>query len=338
MYKRNIPTFALQYTGDAAMTRTTPQAGDYNELSVVTEEFLDSTFRSVFEDLLVRHDVTRVFLLLGDDEPFTVDFKVSLDFLLPSEVPTVGFLIDRIREAFERDSSSASYLFDLNAMSETNPFSGTTSFSLIDRSAAAAADVNNEPGQSPKDVTTETTTKNYIMISLMVVIGFFVLAAAAFLWVRSRRDKHRTTEAQIDIGSGIHQRSSNDEYNADAETMRYLNTIRKRYRDEEDVRTAFDDVTLPERDRRESPSVPNGSTSQGGDVINYDERGALSMDQHTPGLSNIDTTLLESDLARSRSMESVSNVGDDNEAKDFDYLGLELSNTSFEEEDLRSLN
>ncbi len=333
MYKRDIPTFTLSYSIDGAMGRTTPQAGDYNELSVVSEEFLDSTFRSVFEDLEVTHDVTRVYVVLDNNDPFTVDFKVSLDFIIPSEVPTVGFLIDRIRESFEREASVAAYLFDLNAMSETNPFSATTSFSLVDRAVAAGMKDGGET--VAEDPTTESSEKSYIMITFLVLIGVSILLGVAFLLIRRSR---ASTNNQMDNAAGL----DGDEYNADEETMRYLNTIRKRYRDEEDheesVRSAFADVALPERDTGGVALAPNDASFHH-DVENYDD------EQDPPGtygdpavIPTVDTTLLNSDLARSQSMDSESNVVNEYKAKDFDYLRMELTTASFEEEDLRSIN
>lgn len=335
----------MQYTIDGATAKTNPQEGDYNELSVVSEEFLDSIFRSVFEDLQVRHDVTRVFLKLDENEPFTVDFEVSLDFIIPSDIPTVGFLIDRIREAFERDASSASYLFDLNEMSETNPFAAATSFNLVEHSAAPAAGVNSEQGE-PQDgdsSASEDSTTKYVMIALIVVIGFLVLSALAFLWLRDHRSKSLSEEDKNGIGAVSRRNSSRDEYNADEDTIRYLNTIRKRYRDEEEdqdkvARSAFEDVTLLEGDTRESNLVGKDSTSQE-EVVEKDEGHNLSsVYQDAAEVANIDARLLDTDLGSSRRTESVSLVGAKNKANEFDYLGLELTNASFEEEDLRSIH
>jgi hypothetical protein len=343
VYKRDVPTFTVHYTVDAAMTKTTPLSGDYNELSVVSEEFLDSIFRSVFEDMPVRHDATRVFGMLNGQGPFTVDFEVSLDFIVPSEVPTVGFLIDRIREAFEREASSESYLFDLHAMSETNPFSGTISFSLVDRAEPPAAEVNNEPGTPPEDTTTETTEKDIAMVIFLAGIGFFVLAAVAFLWVRSCRVKQLCVDDQIDAGSESLRRSTGEENDVDDETLRYLNTIRNRYRDEEDhhnvVRSAFDDVTLaPEKNESIGTFVEKDSTSQRREgTKNYDDDhdALLCVHENFVDTQEIsDTRLFDTDLALRQNTENVC----ENRSRDFNYLGLEINNASFEEEDLRSIN
>jgi hypothetical protein len=334
VYKRDIPMFTVQFTIDGAMSRSTPVDGDYNELSVVSEEFLDSIFRSVFEDLEVTHDATRVFVMLGNDEPFTVDFEVSLDFIIPSEVPTEGFLIDRIRESLERDASAASYLFDLNAMSETNPFSATTSFRLVER--AVASDLNDGKGGSQANDTTGESSKNTVLIAVMAVIGNLVLLGVLILWIR--RAPNLKTSNERDNGA----ESSRDEYNADEETLRYLNTIRKRYRDEEDhensVRSAFDDVTLPERETGRITMTPRDDSVHHG-VVGFDDGyNPSDPNEHVPTLPKVDTTLRESDFSRSQIMDNSSDAVNENMTKDIDYLGMELTTASFEDEDLRSIN
>lgn len=332
MYKRDVPPFTLEYTIDGKMGRSTPTEGDYNELSVVSEEFLDSVFRAVFEDLEVTHDATRVFVLLGNDEPFTVDFKARLDFVIPGEVPTVGFLIDRIRESFERDASSASYLFDLNAMSETNPFSSTTSFRLVDRAIPSSLN-DGEGGTSSKDSTTESSKKKYVLITVCASIGFLILLGILFLW--RRQTPKLSTINEMDNGAV----SSRDEYDADEETMRYLNTIRKRYQDEEDhensMRSAFDDVILPETETGTIALTPLDASFR----HDVDDRNNPSDTyEHFTSLQNVNTTLHGADLAQINSVDNESNFVDQYKAKDFDYLGMELTNASFEDEDLRSIN
>ena len=85
---------------------------DYNELSEVSEEYLDSFFRSVFKDLQVRHDGTILFVSVNEDDPFTVDFVLTLAFIIPGEVPTVNYLIDGLQDGLESDTSMAFFVSD----------------------------------------------------------------------------------------------------------------------------------------------------------------------------------------------------------------------------------
>jgi len=62
---------------------------DYNELSDVSEEYLDSFFTSVFEDVQVRHAGTALFIEASENDPYTVDFRVTMEFVIPGEVPTI---------------------------------------------------------------------------------------------------------------------------------------------------------------------------------------------------------------------------------------------------------
>ena len=87
MYRREVPSISIQFTVEDSSK--SPIMADYNELSEVSEEYLDNFFRSVFEDVQVRHDGTVLFLMVDEDDPFTLDFKMTLEFIIPGEVPTI---------------------------------------------------------------------------------------------------------------------------------------------------------------------------------------------------------------------------------------------------------
>lgn len=89
IYRREIPSFSVRFNIEDSSTSSPPNLADYNELSEVSEEYFDSFFRSVFEDVKVRHDGTVLFLMVSEDDPFTVDFKMTLEFIIPGEVPTI---------------------------------------------------------------------------------------------------------------------------------------------------------------------------------------------------------------------------------------------------------
>lgn len=250
-FRRNVPDFAISYVIVGSRKAEVPQEADYNELSVVSEEFFDRMFVSVFEDLAVGHFGTAVYALINEDTPFLVSFRVTLDFAIPGEVPTVQFLIDRVREAFERESSRTTYLFDLNTMSETNPFSATTSFSLIAGSENSSDGVVGGPGSNkPPDVSSDdgVMTKKHVMITFLSGIGFLIVVSAGFLWVRGnkkpefRPQRHSESTSTLSFYNGklgidsrgdeTERSAESTEYGADDETVQYLNSLRERYKDE----------------------------------------------------------------------------------------------------------
>ncbi len=86
-YRRDIPTFSIQFIVEDSSNP--PNLADYNELTDVSEEYLDNFFRTVFEDVKVVHDETALFLLPKENDPYTVEFKLTLEFVIPGEVPTI---------------------------------------------------------------------------------------------------------------------------------------------------------------------------------------------------------------------------------------------------------
>lgn len=87
-YRRELPSFSIRFNVDESLVSNPPGLADFNELTDVSEEYLDNFFASVFEDLAVHHYGTYLFLMPLEGDPYTVDFKLSLDFEIPGEVPT----------------------------------------------------------------------------------------------------------------------------------------------------------------------------------------------------------------------------------------------------------
>jgi hypothetical protein len=241
VYRRQVPKFSIHFTIDDPSSGNPPNLADYNELSEVSEEYLDNFFRSVFEDIQVRHDGTILFVSVNDDNPFTVDFVVTLEFIIPGEVPTVNFLIDRLQEGLERDTSMAFFISDLSTMSETNPFSKTVSIEVVSRPPLSAAEMNGG-GNSP--LGNMSTQNKHIMISFLAGIGSVILVVAGFMWVRKTRfNKSHTSDS--DQTFALFDKSntkgtpggvgSSGVYGADEETISYLNSIRKRYKDRDET-------------------------------------------------------------------------------------------------------
>lgn len=355
------------------MSRSTPDMGDYNELSVTTEYFFDSFFRSVFEDLPVSHDSTIVHVMLEDnDDPFMVDVLIGLDFVVPGEVPTVPFLLDWVEEAFERDASMNSYLWDLHSMSDTNPFSATKSVVIVRNIPQDAVGFSDGPGGPWTSDTYDDTDddKKTVLISLISGLGVLILLLVGLLWVRQRRYGRRVVanedELILDSGgsksknlksltvkSSSTQRFSKEEDDA----VEYLSSIRERYKDEEDeqtVKTAFDDVDIPEeRHLNHVPRQLSLDEDSSFDDTSVQQKPTIAKfqpyrdhqeeeDDRLRRSESSQSNWLEVDLAQSQSKD------DDEEGKEemskapptttmskLDYLSMELNNASTEEEDLR---
>lgn len=236
VYRREIPSFTLKFTVEDPSPENPPNLADYNELSDVSEEYLDGFFQSVFEDLKVMHDGTVVFLMVNEEDPYTVEYQVTLEFQIPGEVPTINFLINSLQDALEKDTSQAFFISDLSSMSETNPFSKTVSIKVVSRPPVAAAEMG--PGGGKKPGIMEHVGKNTLLISLLAGMGCVVLVGAAIVWRRKRAKGDAASDSNQTFslfdkskkGASIDSKTSGT-YGADEETMNYLSSIRKRYRD-----------------------------------------------------------------------------------------------------------
>ncbi|KAL3911097.1 MAG: hypothetical protein SGILL_007416, partial [Bacillariaceae sp.] len=269
-FRRDIPDFAISYVIPSTRSSEIPGDGDYNELSVVSEEFLDRSFKSVFEDMAVGHFGTAAYAMVNTGTPFTVDFRVTLEFGVPGEVPTVQFLFFFLAEAVERNVSSQQYLFDLNAMSTTNPFSAATSFTLIAKTnsdqGTVAGGLTGGPGSNRPPMVSNDKDKKlsamHMIIIILSVVMFLTLCLLGYLWYTGRNsgrkfapynpEQDNNMDLPIFKGKlGIASRSENgdtesehsDPYGADDETVAYLKALRQRYRDE--VSVSSDDQTVP---------------------------------------------------------------------------------------------
>jgi len=235
IYKREIPSVTIQFTSSSS---DTPNLADYNELSDVCEEYLDKFFRSVFEDVQVVHDGTVLFVMVSEDDPYTVDFRITLEFIIPGEVPTINFLIDKLQDGLERDTSKAFFISDLSMMSETNPFSTTDNYRVVSRPPVSVAEMNRGQGNSPVAII-ENVKKSHVVRYLLVSMGCVAIVGASLMWKKNRSDQSdasnpkqmfslfdRRNKEETTTGS-----TASGIYGADEETMNYLNSIRQRYRD-----------------------------------------------------------------------------------------------------------
>lgn len=230
VYRRDIPSFSVRFNIEDSSTL--PNLADFNELSQVSEEYLDKFFGSVFEDLKVMHDDTSLYLMASEGDSFVVEFKLSLAFVIPGEVPTINFLIDHLRDAFEKETSAAFYLADLTEMSETNPFSKTVSYEVLSYPPVSAAEMDRTTGGPSQIGGIEILGSNYMLVSLLAGAGFVVLIGTGMMWKKqkSKRAISDSNEA-FSLFDKSNKKGSSGVYGADDDTMNYLNSIRKRYKD-----------------------------------------------------------------------------------------------------------
>lgn len=311
VYRREVPSFSIQFTVEDSSSGKPPNMADYNELSEVSEEYLDNFFRSVFEDVQVRHDGTILFVMVNEDDPFTVDFRMTLEFIIPGEVPTINFLLDRLQDGLERDTSQAFFISDLSTMSDTNPFSKTVSFAIVSRPPMSAAEMSGgrDGENTPQVSSMENANKQHILISFLAGMGCVVLVGAGLLWRKKKCNQNAVSDSDQTLslfdksnGKGKSTNAKSDGvYGADEETMSYLNSIRKRYKD---------------HDESDNPSASISSRSN---IAAVEQTGS-----NDDGEDSICDTV---------------DTGSEHEKKeilDVDYLNLEL-NSSGVEDDLRSV-
>lgn len=237
IYRRQIPSFSIHFNTDK--TDKPPNMADYNELSEVTEEYMDDFFSSVFEELGVRHDGTILFLSVNEENPFTVDLVVTLEFIIPGEVPTVNFLINQLQDGLEQNESTEYFISDLSEMSRTNPFSKTESIEVVSRPPVNGVDMIDDI----QIFSSNAPNAQHIIISF--ISGMFLVSVAVIcaVWIRKlRKNKQDFSESGQSFalyGKSINSKSTSSEstssstgvHGTDDETVGYLNSIRKRYRD-----------------------------------------------------------------------------------------------------------
>eukprot|EP00536_Pseudo-nitzschia_multiseries_P001034 jgi/Psemu1/250166/estExt_Genewise1Plus.C_130038 len=193
--------------------------------------------------------------MVNDNDPFTVDFKLTLEFIIPGEVPTINFLIDQLREGLETETSQAFFMSRLETMSETNPFSQTVSFEVVSRppmSVAEMATGGGEPKKTQID-NIESGNKSHVLVSVLAGMGCVVLVVAGILW--KKKKPKQSGDSVPDQGFSLFDKSSkNDEsesstcgFGADEETMNYLMSLRRKYLDTEPIGSSHSQIAAVEQ-------------------------------------------------------------------------------------------
>jgi hypothetical protein len=167
-------------------------------------------------------------------------------------------------------------------MSETNPFSATKSVVIVRVNPDEAIGFSEGPGGPWRDPRVENSgsDKKKVLIGLISGTCLLVFVAVGLLWIRQRRSSRRVTESDdectLDSGSdpkerdrlkmtgssGILKTGSSKQFSSHAQeedTVTYLNSVRRRYKDEEDertVKTAFESVFVPEEEKIRQVELP----------------------------------------------------------------------------------
>jgi hypothetical protein len=222
-----------------------PNAGDYNELAIVTTEFLDEKFAIAFQATPANHAFTTV-ESYKIRELLVVEFHVSSHFYIPGEVPLISYMYEKLEQQFDEQSQALDkYMNDLSGMSDTNPFSKVKRIEVIDNRPASGG-ANLRSGNSD-----EKKKTMLILVPVVVTVTFFVLGLVFCLLFYRRKDDGKTGDDNDSyFGKGVETDNSSHEegiieegtctvevpamlnpngtqyYGDDPETVRYLNSIR----------------------------------------------------------------------------------------------------------------
>ena len=129
------------------------------------------------------------------------------------------------------DTSQAFYIADLSEMSETNPFSKTESFVVVSRPPVSAAEMDRTGGNS-KGPGVEIEGNNYVLISVLAGMGCVVLVGTGLMWKTKKRGANSDSNEAFSLFDKSNKKGKiAGIYGADEDTMNYLNSIRKRYKD-----------------------------------------------------------------------------------------------------------
>lgn len=125
-------------------------------------------------------------------------------------------------------------------MSETNPFSKTVSVEVTSRPAVASVEMGPGAGR-PQLGGIGKLRKNNVLIPVLAAMGCVVLIGAGLMWRKKKINKGAVSDSNeafslFDKSNKSKSATSSNSktsgiYGADEDTMSYLNSIRKRYRD-----------------------------------------------------------------------------------------------------------
>eukprot|EP00980_Cylindrotheca_fusiformis_P021773 scaffold8600_cov111-Cylindrotheca_fusiformis.AAC.5 len=194
---RDVPLFALEFVVSSD-GNPADNDGNYNELQIVTEEYLEKRFGQIFEGTPAIYKYTTVSFQTTNN-PLLVYVTATVNIQIPGDVPTFDFLSAQAEKAFETPTTVAdgnatrqmsnftSYMNELSLMSDTNPFQSTKAvyYSPWDPSA----DFDAVPSQ--KSSGTIAWTPLALLFGALVIV---VLTIAVILWRMIRNKTHANDE------------------------------------------------------------------------------------------------------------------------------------------------
>jgi len=355
---RYFPVFSLVFTFYNQDWKTT-ELGDYEELSVVTTEFLGGYFSDYFGgDEPAQHYQTDASVQVLEDAR-KVDLHIRSSFIVPGDVPTVDLMMEVVENAFG-GTSVRNYIAELKEMSSTNPYHHTKSVELVTHSPDGIA------GNGSTSSRRSARKRKSVMIPFLVGLGFLVLVVLGLLWVRRRRDHQEVIAGQIHIDgdgdSAFTGGERNDPikpntttystrfYGTDNETLRYLNSIRSKYkyRDDENASkqsgssTELEEVSLDaSSDSSEDGDLEQDMQRSDDEEDTFQEADLLSLNSAVPVMSDLLAKLDSQDqngglpvIAEDNTVEGEEEyVGNTNEGQQGGYLSDEKSFSSSSTDD-----
>jgi hypothetical protein len=186
-----MPTFSVSYT---VRSDGTPGTGDYNELAIVTTEFLDRTFEAAFSAAPTSHAFSAIETYRVREETL-IEFDAAGHFYIPGNVPFPVLLYTTLEDCFATDCLD-NYLSELQSMSDTNPFSKTTAVKFMGSNREQSIEGSPQSPSGPKSPSTpkvEVKRNMRVILIILAGVGCCLLAALGFLWVyRSQTNRNRT--------------------------------------------------------------------------------------------------------------------------------------------------
>jgi hypothetical protein len=194
---RDLTPFGIQFT---TTSQGIPGSVDYNEVALLTDEYLKKYFTFIFEQTIFTtlNNFLTIFIsgsfVFG--QPIQMDFE-STGFFDPSSstLPTVDDLDTLLREAFVGKNMDA-YLLELNSLPTRNLFSTTTSVTFTASSSVPLSKAQKDAiHQAAKDaqIRREGGSREKVVLSAMLTMGGG-LGLAAFALFMKRRKESRPTE------------------------------------------------------------------------------------------------------------------------------------------------
>jgi hypothetical protein len=298
----------------------TPNAGDYNELAIVTTEFLDENFAAVYQATPAKHAFTTV-ESYKIREPLVIEFHISSHFYIPGEVPLISYMYEKLEQQFDAHSQAQDkYMNELSAMSDTNPFSKVERIEIIDNRPRNGGP-NLRSGNSD-----EQKKRTLILVPVVLIVTFFVLGIAFCLLFRRRKNYAKAGNDDdtyfrngMETDNSSHEEGTIEEgthtlevpamlnpngtqyYGDDPETVRYLNSIRESGLEEASKLScteALEEVSL------DDVSIEDDSSQESEESEESEESADLMVDASSVAANEDHPSMASDDAEESSNIEN----------------------------------